>query len=322
VPYDDVVRSTLRTVWHRVVDDLTPLSTGPSSRTWDVTIGDDRYVAKLVPATQRNQFEAGLAAAERLRTRGVDAGAPARTVTGALTAVVDQGVVALLRHVAGRPLDGADPIDQQFWGDLLGTAHRELEGFHHPGLARWTGIRTDAAHLDLEPWLRPAITDAVAALTKLTVTDQLTYGVLHGEPAPDAFRLDPQTGRLGLIDWGSAGTGPLMLDAAAAVRYAGGVDAADELLDGYAAAGPVPQDEIGAALATLLRYCWAARADAYARRLAAAVPDAGADAAPNADSDAADASDPADAADAADPAARVGLDEARDALAQFSPITD
>ncbi|GAA4697913.1 phosphotransferase enzyme family protein [Phytohabitans rumicis] len=264
----DPVGATIRAVWHRTPDEITPLSGGLHGRAWLVRAEGERYVAKLAPLADRPQFEAGLAAADFLRHRGVLAGTPVRTADGALTAVVDEGVLALLYGVPGRPLEGDDPLDQQWWGDLLGRVHRKLDGFTHPGLAPWHWLRADANHLGVEPWLRPAVCAAVAAMTKLCVTDRLTYGVLHGDPHPRAFAIDADTGRSGLADWGAAAAGPLAYDVASAVLYAGGLPAAAELLDGYAAAGPVPADELHAALPVMVRFRWAARADWHARQLA------------------------------------------------------
>ena len=161
----------------------------------------------------------------------------------------------------GRPLDGADPVDQQWWGDRLGAAHRGLVGFDHPGLRRWNWLHPDGAAPDVEPWLRPAVADAVTAMTRLTVTDRLTYGVLHGDPAAEALRRRPghrprRPARLGRLRHRPAG-----LRRAAAVVYAGGPAAAGELLDGYLAAGPVGRDEVEAALPVLLRFRWAVQAD-------------------------------------------------------------
>jgi Ser/Thr protein kinase RdoA (MazF antagonist) len=282
------IRTALRTVWQRVPDEcavrpMQLVGIGPSqrsrpgglnSRTWDITVGDRRFVAKLVPSDQRATFEAGLCAAEYLAGAGIAAGAPVRAESGGLTAALDgSGVLALLEYVPGRPLSEQDPVDQQWWGDLLGSVHRALLGFAHPGLNRWHWVRPEAEHLDLADWIRPAVADAVTAMTKLCVTDQLTYGVLHGDPAPEAFRLDPANGRTGLIDWGAAGTGPLVYDIASAVMYAGGPAAATELLDGYTAVGPVPPEEIDAALPTMLGFRWAVQADYFARRLHAGVGD-------------------------------------------------
>jgi Ser/Thr protein kinase RdoA (MazF antagonist) len=268
VAFVDPIGPLIRSVWNRNPDELTPLPGGLHIRAWLVTARGERFVAKLARRADRAQFEAGLSALDHLGSRRVVAGTPVRTADGSLCAVTDAGVLALLRGVPGRPLDGTDPLDQQWWGDHLGAVHRKVHDFTHPGLTPWHWLRPDAAHLGVEPWLRPAIREAVAALTKLSVTDRLTYGVLHGDPTPRAFVMDIQTGRTGLLHWGAAGTGPLAYDVAAAVLYAGGLPAATELLDGYAAAGPVPRDELEAALPVMLRFRWAVQADWHARHLA------------------------------------------------------
>jgi homoserine kinase type II len=265
------------------------------------------HVARLVDAVARQPLEAGLAAADRLRNRGFDVGEPTRTLGGTFTAVTPAGAVGLVRRVRGSLLDGADPVDQQWWGDRLGAAHRALDGFRHPGTARWHWLQPDAAHLTVEPWLRPAVADAVLAMTRLTVADRLTYGVLHGDPAPEAFVVDGRTGRTGLLDWGPCATGPLVYDLAAAVAYAGGRDRAGDLVDAYVAAGPVGRDEVEAALPVLVRFRWAVQADWYARRLAvgAGARDAG--------------RTPAHPAGVGPAGDRAGLHAARDALTGSSP---
>jgi Ser/Thr protein kinase RdoA (MazF antagonist) len=268
VPDHDRLRSLLRDQWHLVPEEITRIPGGMLSRAWEVLAGDERYVARLVEGAGRQALEAGLAAAEQLRGSEVQTGAPVRTLAGRLTATISGGVVAVLRRVPGRALVGGDPVDQQFWGDRLGALHRTLQAFHHPGLRPWNLPDADAAHLRAEPWLRPAVAEAVNATVRLTVTDRLTYGVLHGDPAPEDFVVDPATGRAGLLDCGASGTGPLVYDVAAAVVYAGGTDHAAELLDGYLAASPVDQDELDAALPVLLRFRWAVQADWSARRIA------------------------------------------------------
>jgi Ser/Thr protein kinase RdoA (MazF antagonist) len=268
VAYDNVIGSALRTGWHVRPSEIAEIPAGWMSRAWAVTAEGGEYLARLVAAGARRSLEAGLVAAEHLRARGVEIGVPVRTLAGALTATAPIGALSLVRRVTGRQLDGADPIDQQWWGDRLGAAHRALDGFSHPGLRHWRWPHSDLAYLAVEPWLRPAIAEAVAAMTRLTVTDRLTYGILHMDPSPAGFVVDPATGRTGLLDWGACGSGPLVYDLAAAVAYAGGPENATELLDGYAAAGPVPRDEIEAALRVTLRFRWAVQADWYASRLA------------------------------------------------------
>ncbi|GIF04563.1 phosphotransferase enzyme family protein [Actinoplanes siamensis] len=255
----------LRDQWHLAPSEIFELPAAVMSRGWEITAAGDRYVARLAETSARLPVEAGLAAAVHLRGVRVEAGEPVRTLSGALTVEIPQGALAVLRRPPGRRLDGADPVDQQWWGERLGVVHRALEGFQHPGLRPWQPIDPEAPHLDAEPWLRPAVTGAVTAATRLTVTDRLTYGVLHGDPAPDAFVLDASTGRSGLIHYGASGTGPLVYDVASAVVYAGGPDRAAELLDGYRAAGPVAADELEVALPVLLRLRWAVLAERAAR---------------------------------------------------------
>jgi homoserine kinase type II len=266
VPDDELLRSTLRAEWHLVPQTITTLPEAVLSRGWEVAAGPDRYVCRLSSPTARRSVEAGLAAAAHLRGRGIAAGDPVRTLGGELTVRTDEGVLAVLRRPPGRRLDGADPIDQQWWGDRLGAVHRALQGFRHPGLQRWQPLDPDAAHLGREPWLRDAVAGAMTAATRLTVTDRLTYGVLLGDPSPGGFLVDPATGRAGVLDCGASGTGPLACDVAAAIIYAGGIERATELIDGYRAAGPVGADELEAALPVLLRLGWAVRAFHAARR--------------------------------------------------------
>jgi len=266
VPDDDLLRSSLRDHWHLTSCDVAALDSGLMSRTWEVRCAAERYVVRLVDDPARQPVEAGLVAAEHLRGQGVEVGVPVRTLGGGLTAGTPDGALAVTRRVPGRSLVGADPVDQQWWGDRLGAVHRALQDFHHPGLRPWSLLDADAAHLDAEPWLRPAITEAVTATTRLMVTDRLTYGVLHGDPAPAGFVVDPDTGRTGLHHCGASGTGPLLYDVAAAVVYAGGADAAAEFLDGYLAAAPMHPDELEAALPVMIRFRWAVQADWSARR--------------------------------------------------------
>jgi homoserine kinase type II len=288
------IQAALRTNWHRVASECTPLPGAMNSAAWLVMESANRYVAKLVPARHRSQFEAGLLAAERLSTTGIPAGAPVRAASGALTVVMDGRVLALLRYVPGRQLDSRDPVDQQRWGATLAATHHALAGFHHPGLVRFHWLRPGAAHLSIEPWTRPAVTAAVAAVAKLSVTDLLSYGVLHGDPHPGAFLFDESTRHTGLIDWGGVGAGPLMYDVASAVMYAG-AGAATELLGGYLEVGPLPPDEVHATLPTMLRFRWAVQADYFAQRIRAN-----------------------DRTGLADPSENwAGLHDARDALAQM-----
>ncbi|GAB7037936.1 MULTISPECIES: phosphotransferase enzyme family protein [Catenuloplanes] len=227
---------------------------GVHASSWEATAGGDRFTLTRAPARARAALEAGLGALERLAERGLGAGPAERTVHGALTTETAISVLALVRRAEGRPLHPADPVDARWWGDLLGAAHRALDGFDHPGLQHhrsdWHGLDPDAPLLP--PATRDAVARAIAAVTRLCVTDRLTYGVLHRDPSAPLFLIDPETGRTGVLGWGPAGTGPLVYDLAAAVLAADGPEVAAELVDAYARAGPVHRDEIEAALPVLI----------------------------------------------------------------------
>ena len=72
----------------------------------------------------------------------------------------------------------------------------------------------------------------------------LTWSVLHTDPAPEAFVRDDEAGVTGLIDWTGARRGPVLYDVASAVMYLGGTDHAAAFLRAYASRGPVEAQEL------------------------------------------------------------------------------
>jgi Ser/Thr protein kinase RdoA (MazF antagonist) len=272
--------STVRTMWHRRIEDRTALG----ACVWRLRLAGDppgTVVAKWVPDAGRDRLLGGLAAAARL-ARGCSAALPTgvaiRAVNGATWAPLYGGALVLLADVPGRALEPADPVEAQLWGDALGRLHRDLAGFADPRLPRLGRPDPAGVHLRVAPWLPDAVAEADAALVRLTVTDRLSYGVLHGDPDPGAFRLDRATGRIGVVGWGWAATGLLLSDVAAAVCRLGGSLRTGGFLAGYLAAAPLTVGELTAGLAVLLRCRLAGRAADLARRLHAGdSPDAAAD---------------------------------------------
>jgi homoserine kinase type II len=257
-------------MWHRRISHCAPLT----GNLWQVSTeadrprgADENLVAKWVPINRRPRFLAGLTVAAHLAQRGIQSGAPLPAVDGSICVPFQNGLLALLRDEPGRALVASDPIDQQFWGDMLGSVHQALVGYSHPRLVRLGPVDPDAPHLSLQPWLRPAVAASTAALIRLRVADQLSYGVVHGDPDPGAFRVDRVTGRMSLVAWGWTATGLLLFDVAGAVAHIGGIDAAAEFLDGYLASGPLYPGELEVGLPIVLRCRWARRADAFAHRL-------------------------------------------------------
>ncbi|TNM63259.1 serine kinase [Streptomyces sp. NP160] len=258
-----------------------PLGGGMNSRTWVVEatapcgrVG--RWAAKQVAPELRASFLRGLRAARLVEGAGLRAGVPRRTVDGADHADLPEGPLALLRWVDGAPLDGDDEDAPALMGATLGAAHRVLRGVDDGSAARfppWPEL--EGPHLDVEPWVRPAVDDALAACRALLDDGraQLEVGLLHADPAPDAF-LRPVVagGACGLIDWSSAAHGPLLYDVASAVMYVGGLERGRALVAAYAAAlapasGPAA-DALLPRVEVLLRLRQAVQAAYFAQHLA------------------------------------------------------
>lgn len=244
---------------------------GMNSATWLVRQGERRWVAKAVPAERRRSFAAGLSVAATLERAGVPAGAAVRSAEGQLVTEVDGMPLALLTWVDGEPLTGATDEEQELIGRTLGRVHRLLVGtagdLSREQVQRFHWIDTDADHLGIRPWIRPAVAAAVAAYDE-SGPSALTWGLLHADPAPEAFRLDVATDQCGLIDWEAALFGPVMYDVASAVMYLGGPARADALLSAYRRRQVVSGAEIDRSLPVLLRMRWAVQADYFARRIA------------------------------------------------------
>ena len=239
---------------------------GMNSRTWLVDAGGERYVAKAVPADQHDRFVSGLAVAALAEAGGVVTGTAVPTHDGGRWRRVGDHTLALLRFVHGRPLGGDAPEEQRIIGTTLARAHGALVGHDLPGAARFHWLDPKADHLAINDWLRPAIADALDAWDHLPPSS-LTWGLLHSDPAPEAFLLDPSTGTCGLIDWDTGLVGPLMYDVASAVMYLGGPSWSSAFLASYLESSPVPPTEVHGALEPMLRLRWAVQADYFAARI-------------------------------------------------------
>jgi Ser/Thr protein kinase RdoA (MazF antagonist) len=240
---------------------------GMGSQTWFVDLGDRRWVAKAVAPGDGDQFAGGMTIAQRLERAGIPAGAPIPAADGKLVVNVDGDWLALLTWVPGHALTGRDAVEQDLIGATLARVHVALAGCHVELASRFHWVDPDAGYLSLRPWLRPAITAALDALDAAQ-PDSMRQGLLHADPAPDAFRLDPSTGQCGVIDWSYAVYGPLLYDLASAVMYAGGPGHAKELLRAYLRGGVLGPSEVERGLAPMLRFRWAVQANYFAWRIA------------------------------------------------------
>jgi Ser/Thr protein kinase RdoA (MazF antagonist) len=210
-----------------------------NSSTWQVSAGADRYVLKIAAPTDAP----GLEVAAWLDAHGLRTGAPLRT------SVRGDRFVALLRFVEGRELGGSD-ADVALVGETLGRAHSLLVGAPVPeALDRWpwSWLQPDLIE---EPDLWQAAIEAIETAERLART--ATVGILHGDPAPEAF-IASDSG-VALIDWGAACHGPLLYDVASALMYTG-----DSVLAAYQQTSPLPADELAEAPA-FLAFRWAVQA--------------------------------------------------------------
>ncbi len=240
---------------------------GMGSRTWFVNLDNRRWVAKAVAPADGRQFTAGLGIATRLEQAGIPAGAPVPPVDGGLAVDMGSCWLALLTWVPGQPLAGHTTTDQEVIGRTLAAVHKTLAGFRAAEARRFHWVNLEADHLKIRPWLLPAVKSALEELAAV-VPDEMTWGLLHADPAPEAFRLDPSTGRCGVIDWSYAIEGPLLYDLASAVMYVGGPDHAEALVNAYLDTGVIGTDEAACGLAPMVRFRWAVQADYFAWRIA------------------------------------------------------
>jgi Ser/Thr protein kinase RdoA (MazF antagonist) len=223
-----------------------------------------RYVAKWVPEVDRAALHAGARASQIITRGGLAAGEPVLTRDGSITVDFAGGVVVLMSYVPGAPLQSS-PRDQALLGETLARAHMIAGTEKRSGPLFPFLVDPATPGSTIEPWVRLALASVQAEYRSLP---PLTWGLLHGDPAPEAFRLDPETGRVGLIDWAATTRGPLLYDVASTVMYLGGDTAARSFLGVYAAAGPLPTDEMGAHLSAMRRYRGAVQAAYFAGRLA------------------------------------------------------
>ena len=264
---EPVLVSCLRRYWGLADAQVRVHNGGMGSETWFVDLGDHRWVAKAVAPGAGRQFAGGMTIARRLEQAGIPAGAAVPALGGQLVVPAGDAWLALLTWVPGLALTGQDDTEQDLIGRTLAKVHRALAGYEVDGAQRFHWVDPDAEYLSLRPWLRPAITAALDVLGAAR-PDTMSWGLLHADPAPEAFRLDPATGRCGVIDWSYALYGPLLYDLASAVMYVGGPGHAKTLVRAYLAEGALGAAEVEHGLAPMLRFRWAVQANYFAWRIA------------------------------------------------------
>jgi Ser/Thr protein kinase RdoA (MazF antagonist) len=244
-----------------------PLSGGMNSATWLVHDGTARWVAKAVPTARADAFAAGLTVAAHVDAAGIPSGAPRLADDGRLVVVVGDAAVALLAYVDGYELTGDDEDERRRMGAVLGRAHRAIADLAIGEAAPFPGIDPSAPALGVRDGVRERVVDTLATWHQLDPST-LSWGPVHSDPAPEAFRYDAAHDRCGLIDWDQGLVAPHMYDVASAVMYLGGPDWGEPFLAGYLATGPLDEPEVRRSLRPMLRLRWAVQAAYFAQRLA------------------------------------------------------
>lgn len=186
------IRAVVTAVWGLEDPHVEPAGSGMNSRTWLVEAENARFIAKLVPADQHDRFVSGLAVSRMVEASGLPAGAPVETSEGSHWTPIADSTLALLAFVDGRPLVGDEPREQRLIGQTLGRAHRVLEGRVVPGALEFPWMDPEAHHLEVEPWVRPAIVGALEEWERLP-PPSLTWGccIRIRRPKPSCSMLSP-----------------------------------------------------------------------------------------------------------------------------------
>jgi homoserine kinase type II len=257
-----VLPGVLRDHWDERVLSVRPLGGGMNSATALVELDSGRFVAKWVPAAGAATMRTSAKITTELAATGLRTGPPKPTRDGALVIDVLDGCLALLEFVPGRELT-ATASDQPLVADALGQAHAAL-GTHRQRADFFGWLGADPALAQVADWILPAIRTVRAEYDSLP---PLTWGTLHTDPAPEAFLLDDASGRIGVIDWTGACSGPLLYDVASALMYLGGPVQGASFLDRYAEVAPVPRQELDHHLATFRRFRAIVQADYFGHRI-------------------------------------------------------
>lgn len=265
----------VETGWGRAVRSISPSKAGMNSHTAVVELDLGRFAAKWVRRSGTAALDAGSGIARQLSRDGLATGDPLMTSAGGLSHPSAGGSLALLRYVSGHALTGTSAREQEMMANTLAEVHAVRSE------TRTEPFMADLSDLvyDVEPWIRPSVCAVLAEHAQLPA---LTWGILHADPAPEAFRYDEQDGQIGLIDWSGATEGPILYDLASALMYLGGRSKAAAFWTGYLASSPAPETELIDHIAAFSRLRAAVQAAYFSMRVATADPTGIADQAENA----------------------------------------
>ncbi|GGY04317.1 phosphotransferase enzyme family protein [Streptomyces minutiscleroticus] len=222
--------------WEREVADQ-----GYNSHTWQVANGERRYVLKAVPKSHGAGFAAGLGVARGVAEQGILSGTPNTTTTGDLVVLEGDWCWGLLDYMDGERVDRTDAEQMRIVGGTLAAIHRALVDHPVPaGVITWPQIDWLLAEneaLKPYPWIQRAMREALEV-----IPDDLTLGVVHGDPRVTEFRIKNGTG--GLLDWGEVMYGPHVFDVASTLIYLDDEADKESFLRGYLATSVIDASQL------------------------------------------------------------------------------
>lgn len=226
--------------WGMDAADVRFLGDGMNSETWLVEHQGSNYVAKRVAPGALAELVAGCQVATALAAAGFVTGPPVPTSDGRL--VLTEHAMALLEYVPGRELEGESDEEQRWIARTLAGVHCAGSPASGPSpatfMADW--LSQVLPGVEAHPWL----VKVVESVREETDPLNVTWAVLHTDPAPEAFVRNDSTGVTGLIDWAGARRGPVLYDVASAVMYLGGPERAAAFLSTYRTYGPLAVGEM------------------------------------------------------------------------------
>lgn len=223
---------------------------GMTSEIWHIEARNQRFIAKYTYTTQQ-AFEGGLYAAELVERHGITCGAPLRTKQGALSIMIEgeQGQsrpLAVLHYVPGERLDLSSPGAAALYGSLLGRTHSILlaEAGDWCAFDLYDFLLEEGPAITAQPGLAALIREAVEAARIYEKSRPVISGIIWADAME--IRLDSETGRAGIIDWGAIERGPLLFDIALNISwyFPAGSQAHREFMEAYLHEASVSADEL------------------------------------------------------------------------------
>lgn len=252
---------------------LEKLSGGYTADVWLIQAENKKYIAKFAYDKQES-FNRGLLVAEILNQHGIISSFPIRTRDGRVSKLTEGPPkkfhpLAVLEYLEGKSLNLKSSITQTLFGKTLGKIHIIL--MNEQRLVRsqdniFTYLSDNKEEVLYFPWLGEVIQNTISEVRSFEEKNLVTYGVIYGDGME--FLYNEKTEKVGVIDLGSVGYGPLLFDLALAFNLfkEAGVHDLHELTETYLTTSPMKRIEING-LQHYIKLVWIRQAKWFAWRV-------------------------------------------------------